>query len=133
MRLQPGQWPYACENSYLLNEVLRDQWGFQGWVLTDWFANHPSGVFALPAGLDMEMPGAVAFGSALKQAVLDDVIPESLVDQALHRILTQMDRFGLLEGADPIGGTPMVPDRPTIDVEADAAVAREWLRQARCF
>jgi beta-glucosidase len=116
---------YACENSYILNEVLRGQWGFDGWVLTDWFANHPSGIFALPAGLDMEMPSEVAFGDDLKQAVLDGVVSEDLIDQSLHRILTQMDRFGLLQGASPDGGTPIVPERPTIDVEADAAIARE--------
>jgi len=116
---------YACENAYTLNDVLRGQWGFDGWVMTDWFANHPSGIYALQAGLDMEMPGAVAFGNSLRQAVIDGVIPESLVDQAVYRILTQMDRFGLLEGASPDGGTPTVPPRPTIDVEADAAVTRE--------
>jgi beta-glucosidase len=115
---------YACENAYVLSEVLKGQWGFEGWVLTDWFANHPSGIYALPAGLDMEMPGASAFGNDLRQAVLDGIIPESLVDGALRRILGQMARFGLLEGADPDGGMPIVPARPTIDVEADAAIAR---------
>lgn len=118
---------YACENSYILNDVLRDQWGFEGWVLTDWFANHPSGIYALPAGLDMEMPGASAYGNTLKEAVLNGVISEDLVNQAVRRILTQMDKFGLLEGADPAGGypEPIVPERPTIDVEADAAVTRD--------
>jgi beta-glucosidase len=116
---------YACENAYLLTEVLRDQWGFEGWVMTDWFANHPSGIYALPAGLDMEMPGEVAFGGVLKAAIEGGVISEELVDQAVRRILVQMDHFGLLQGASPDGGTPMAPPRPSIDVEADAAVARE--------
>jgi len=108
---------YACENTYALNEVLRGQWGFEGWVMTDWFANHPSGVYALTAGLDMEMPGEFAFGDSLKQAVLDEEIPESLVDQAVCRILLQMDKVGLLEGS--------IGPRPELDVEADAAVARK--------
>jgi beta-glucosidase len=108
---------YACENTYFLNEILRGQWGFEGWVMTDWVANHPSGIYALPAGLDMEMPGEVAFGDSLKKAVLDGEISESLVDQAVCRILLQMDKVGLLDS--PIG------PRPELDVEADAAVARQ--------
>lgn len=108
---------YACENAYTLNEVLRDQWGFEGWVMTDWGAQHPSGIYALPAGLDMEMPRARAFSDDLKQAVLDGVIPEALVDQAVRRILLSMDKVGLLDGS--------IGPRPELDVEADAAVARQ--------
>jgi beta-glucosidase len=108
---------YACENAYTLNEILRGQWGFEGWVMTDWLANHPSGIYALEAGLDMEMPGEVAFGDSLKKAVLDEEISESLVDQAVYRILLQMDKAGLLDSS--------IGPRPELDVEADAAVARQ--------
>jgi len=114
---------HACDNPYLLNEVLRGHWGFEGWVMTDWGATHS--LDALEHGLDMEMPSERYFGDDLKDAVLNGSIPEAWVDQAVRRILVQMDRFGLLEGASPDGGTPIVPPRPTIDVEADAAVARD--------
>ncbi|MFJ3673162.1 beta-glucosidase [Streptomyces sp. NPDC090106] len=107
---------YACENEPLLTGVLRDGWGFDGWVMTDWFAAH-STAKALAAGLDMEMPSGTYFGPALKQAVQDGTVPEEHVDRSVRRILAVMDRFGLLDG------TP--PARPERDAAAGAAVARE--------
>ena len=61
-----GDW--ACENDYLLNQVLKKDFGFQGWVLSDWEATH-STVKAANAGLDQEMPGEDFFGVKLQQAV----------------------------------------------------------------
>jgi beta-glucosidase-like glycosyl hydrolase len=114
---------YSCENSVLLNDILRTQWGFTGLVMTDWFASHPSGVNALVSGLDIEMPGEVAFGAQLKQAVISGTIPLSAVDTAVHRILTSMDQVGLLDGS--------VGPRPSIDAikDADADVARKVAEQ----
>ena len=122
---------YSCENSVLLNDILRTQWDFTGFVMTDWFASHPSGVNALTAGLDMEMPGEVAFGAQLKNAVTSGTIPLAAVDQAVKRILTSMDKAGLLTGALPSGGTPVVPPRPSIDAikDADATIARDVAEQ----
>lgn len=107
---------FACENKDLLTGILRDQWGFDGWVMTDWFAAH-STVASIAAGLDMEMPGGIYFGAALKKAVQDRTVPEAWIDRSVRRILGVMDRFDLL------GGT--VPTRPARDAEAGAAVARE--------
>ncbi|MET8472836.1 glycoside hydrolase family 3 C-terminal domain-containing protein [Streptomyces sp. NPDC004856] len=105
---------YACENKQLLGDILRDRWHFAGWVMTDWYAAHTT-VAAMAAGLDMEMPGEQAFGAALKKAVKDGTVPEAQVDAAVRRILTVMDRFGLL-AAKP-------PPRPGRDAAAGAAVA----------
>ncbi|MHC3472259.1 beta-glucosidase family protein [Streptomyces sp. 7R007] len=107
---------FACENSTLLTDVLREQWNFDGWVMTDWFAAH-STVEAITAGLDMEMPSGTYFGTALKTAVQSGSVPESSVDRAVRRVLSVMDRFGLLDGT--------VPPRPDRDAQAGAAVARE--------
>ncbi|WP_128803747.1 MULTISPECIES: glycoside hydrolase family 3 N-terminal domain-containing protein [unclassified Streptomyces] len=107
---------FACENRTLLTDVLREQWGFEGWVMTDWFAAH-STVAAITAGLDMEMPDGTYLGTALRSAVQNGTVPERYVDRAVRRILTVMDRFGLLDGS--------APPRPDRDAPASAAVARE--------
>jgi beta-glucosidase len=107
---------FACENKTLLTDVLRDQWGFQGWVMTDWFAAHSTAA-AITAGLDMEMPDDTYFGAALKTAVQNGSVSETYVDRAVSRILAVMDRFGLLDGS--------VPARPARDPEAGGAVALE--------
>ncbi|MEU3254605.1 glycoside hydrolase family 3 C-terminal domain-containing protein [Streptomyces sp. NPDC006997] len=107
---------YACENSALLTDVLRERWGFDGWVMTDWFAAH-STARALTAGLDMEMPEGRYLGTALKSAVRDGAVSERDVDRAVRRILAVLDRFGLLDGS--------APARPDRDAREGAAVARE--------
>ncbi|MDT9700392.1 glycoside hydrolase family 3 N-terminal domain-containing protein [Streptomyces sp. P17] len=107
---------YACENKTLLTDILRDQWGFEGLVMTDWFAAHSTRE-ALTAGLDLEMPDGTHFGAALKRAVRDGSVSERYVDRAVRRILSVMDRFGHLDGS--------APPRPERDSRAGAAVALE--------
>ena len=65
---------YACENDYLLNEVLKKEWGFKGFVLSDWGATHSTTKAAM-AGLDIEMPGSTYYGEALKKAVESGEVP----------------------------------------------------------
>ncbi|GGZ42342.1 beta-glucosidase family protein [Streptomyces poonensis] len=108
---------FAGEHRELLTEVLRDRWGFEGWVMSDWSATH-STVASITAGLDMEMPDGRYFGAALKSAVRDGSVPERYVDRAVRRVLGVLDRFGLLDGR---GGPP----RPDRDPRAGAAVALE--------
>ncbi|MGW1214242.1 beta-glucosidase [Streptomyces sp. NPDC002499] len=107
---------FSCENKTLLTDILREQWGFEGWVMTDWFAAH-STVKAITAGLDMEMPDGTHFGTALRTAVRNGSVPERYVDRAVRRLLAVMDRFGLLDGS--------APPRPDRDARAGAAVALE--------
>ncbi|MGW8726911.1 glycoside hydrolase family 3 C-terminal domain-containing protein [Streptomyces sp. NPDC055808] len=91
---------FACENKPILTDVLRGDWGFEGWVMTDWGAAH-STVAALSAGLDMEMPSGDYFGDALKAAVRDGRVPQALVDRSVRRVLSVMERFSLLDGSAP--------------------------------
>ncbi|MGW0753989.1 beta-glucosidase [Streptomyces sp. NPDC002587] len=107
---------YASESRPLLDEVLRGGWGFDGWVMSDGDATH-STVAAIGAGLDMEMPGGTHFGGPLREAVRGGSVPESAVDLAVRRILTAMDRFGLL-AVRPAA-------RPSRDAAAGARVARK--------
>jgi beta-glucosidase len=79
-----GDW--ACENSYLLNDVLKKAIGFKGFVLSDWGGTHSTTKAAL-AGLDMEQPGGAYFGDALKQAVEKGEVPMSRLDDMVKRIL----------------------------------------------
>lgn len=106
---------YSAENPVLLTNVLRTQWGFQGFVMSDWFATH-SAAPALLAGLDLEMPNDAQFRT-LPQAVASEQVSVAAIDVAVRRILTQMDRAGLLSGA--------APARPQLEVERDARVARD--------
>jgi len=77
---------YACENSELLNKILKDDWGFKGAVVSDWGAVHSTVPSALN-GLDVEMGSSVYFGDSLITAVKSGVVPESVIDDKVRRIL----------------------------------------------
>lgn len=78
---------YASDNEWLLTKVLRDDWGFEGFVMTDWGAVSDR-VQGVRAGLELEMPGDTAGNDAkIVAAVKDGSLDEKLVDQAAERIL----------------------------------------------
>ncbi|HOE69932.1 MAG TPA: glycoside hydrolase family 3 C-terminal domain-containing protein [Brevefilum sp.] len=78
---------YCCENPLLLNEILRERWGFQGIVITDWGAMNTR-VTALKSGLELEMPGpADANDTRIVEAVRSAELDISVLDQAAERIL----------------------------------------------
>ena len=88
---------HACENDYLLNQVLKKDWKFKGWVVSDWSATH-STVKAALNGLDQEMPGDDNyFNAPLKQAVQDGKVPMSRLDDMDHRILRSMFAAGVVD------------------------------------
>ncbi|HEY4464733.1 MAG TPA: glycoside hydrolase family 3 C-terminal domain-containing protein [Streptosporangiaceae bacterium] len=93
----------ACENPYILNDVLKKQFGFPGFVTSDWGGTH-STVPAANNGLDMQMPDDSFFGAPLKAAVLAGQVPMSRLDDMVSRVLTEEFRFGLFERAQT--GTP---------------------------
>jgi beta-glucosidase len=77
---------YGCENSYLLRDVLKGEWGFEGFVISDWGGTH-STEKASAAGLDQEQPMADFFGPALKQAVEAGKVPMTQIDDHARRVL----------------------------------------------
>lgn len=82
---------YACENSYTLTDVLKKEFGFKGFVVSDWGATQ-STVKAALAGLDIEMPGDDSFGAPLKEAVESGEVPMERLNDMVHRILrTEFD------------------------------------------
>ncbi|KAF2233993.1 glycoside hydrolase family 3 protein [Viridothelium virens] len=86
---------YGCQNSKALNGLLKEELGFQGFVVSDWEATH-SGVSAILAGLDMDMPGGIGFtaptpsffGGNVSTSVNNGSVPESRVDDMINRIMT---------------------------------------------
>jgi beta-glucosidase len=84
---------FCCENAFLLNDVLKGDWGFDGFVTSDFGAVH-STVPSAKNGLDLEMPTGIYFGQALKQAVESNQVPVSLLDDKLVRRFRTMMRFG---------------------------------------
>ncbi|HET7102182.1 MAG TPA: glycoside hydrolase family 3 C-terminal domain-containing protein, partial [Terriglobia bacterium] len=88
---------YSCENDWLLNQVLKRDFHFKGFVLSDWNGTH-STVKAALAGLDREMPGDDGyFGEALKKAIQDGKVPMSRLDDMDHRILRSMFAAGVID------------------------------------
>ncbi|KAG7139452.1 beta-glucosidase A like protein [Verticillium longisporum] len=91
---------YGCQNSHLLNGLLKDELGFQGFVLSDWQAQHAGAATAV-AGLDMAMPGdtrfntGVAFwGANLTNAILNGTVPEYRLDDMAMRIMAAFFKVG---------------------------------------
>ncbi|MFC0543075.1 glycoside hydrolase family 3 C-terminal domain-containing protein [Kutzneria chonburiensis] len=87
---------YACQNPALLNGPLRTQFGFPGFVTSDWGATH-STVASANAGMDQEMPGGDFFGSALQTAVQNGQVTAATLNSMVSRILTEMFAFGLFD------------------------------------
>jgi beta-glucosidase len=87
---------YSCENDWLLNHVLKKDFGFKGWVLSDWGGTH-STLKAVLAGLDQEMPEDIYFGAALKDAVQKGQVPLSRLEDMDHRILRSMFAAGVID------------------------------------
>ena len=83
---------YSCENGWLLNKVLRDEWGFKGLVMTDWGAMN-NRVEAIKAGLDLEMPSSHGETDKLiVAAVKDGRLKEEVLDKAVKRVLELADK-----------------------------------------
>jgi beta-glucosidase len=110
---------YACENSYLLNETLKKDFGFQGFILSDWGATHSTAKAAM-AGLDMEMPGDTYFAEALEKAVKNGEVPMSRLDDMVHRILRTEFGVGLFD---------LPPERKVVDVFAGFDLAQRVAEQ----
>ncbi|MFJ8104934.1 beta-glucosidase [Streptomyces sp. NPDC096132] len=111
------------EHHHLVNEVLRAEWGFDGYNVSDWMAARDT-VGALRGGLDVAMPGPqTVYGEALARAVRDGRLEESEVDEAVRRVLRLAARVGALADAEPAVGEPPAP----VDGEA---LAREIARRS---
>ena len=111
---------HSCENEWLLNTVLKKDWGFKGYVMSDWGGTH-STESAANNGLDQEsgwpFDKSAYFKDALDEAVLDGHVSPARLDDMAHRILRAMIANGLFEA--PVGD-----QASTIDYAAHAKVAQ---------
>jgi len=91
---------YACESDWLMNQVLKKDWGYKGYVMSDWGATH-STAKAANAGLDQESAYTFDkepfFGAPLKAAVANGSVPQARLDDMVHRITRSMFAHGLFE------------------------------------
>src|SRR5438876_7207466 len=106
---------FACENSYLLTDVLKKDFRFKGFVLSDWGGTH-STVKASHAGLDMEQPHELFFGDALRKAVASGEVSEDELNDHVHRVLRSIFATGLFDH-------PVVRQVP--DVEGGYRIAQQ--------
>lgn len=110
---------YASENNYLLNEILKEEWGFEGFVVSDWGAVNERDV-ALANGLELEMPASKGIGeNKVIEAVQNGTLSEEKLDTAVERILRII--FKAVEEKK---------ENATYDKEAHHQLARETARES---
>ncbi|MDD5423833.1 MAG: glycoside hydrolase family 3 C-terminal domain-containing protein [Candidatus Omnitrophica bacterium] len=93
---------YCTENDYLVNQILKKEWGFKGFMVSDWGATH-STVNCANYGLDLEMPKGDFFNDKLVTAVKKGEVKESVIDDKVRRILRAMYWLGLFDPNTPAG------------------------------
>ena len=106
---------YACENDFLLNEVLKKDWKFPGFVMSDWEGTH-STVKASHAGLDQEQPSDKYYGAALKKAVESGEVSQAELDEHVRRVLWSEFNSGIVD--DP-------QHKSVVDVQHGFGVSRK--------
>ena len=110
-----GEW--CGENTTLISDILRDEWGFAGFVISDWIFGLRDGVKSLQAGLDVEMPYRMIRNAPITSALAEGLITEELVGSAVTRTLTTMLRFN-------VGRLP-VSDRSVVLCDEHLALSQE--------
>jgi beta-glucosidase len=102
----------ATEQHHVNNEILRNEWGYRGVLMSDWYATKRAAP-AAKGGLDLVMPGPVGpWGPALVSAVEAGELDESVIDQHLARLLLLADRVGALGQPRDYPGDLPAPDSP---------------------
>jgi beta-xylosidase len=134
----------AAANRALLTGLLREDWGFAGTVVADYFGvafldithgvaadSGDAAVLALTAGVDVELPTVNCFGEPLLRRIREGALDESVVDQALHRVLTQKAELGLLS-PDFSAVPPALSEVKTLELDPteNRALAREVAAQS---
>ncbi|HZI32197.1 MAG TPA: glycoside hydrolase family 3 C-terminal domain-containing protein, partial [Candidatus Binatia bacterium] len=112
---------FSCENEFLLTQVLKKDWGFDGFVTSDFGAVH-STVPCAKAGLDLELPTGKYWGDKLKKAVESKEVSESLLDDKLVRRYRTMMRFGIWDKPPTHREIPSSHAETAMNLGAEGAV-----------
>jgi beta-glucosidase len=100
---------YMCENDRLLNRILKQEWGFTGFVTSDFGATH-STVASANAGLDLEMPTGIFFDTLLESAVTAGQVPQTVINDKLIRRFSTMMNLGVFNNPPVITTIPSQQD-----------------------
>ena len=133
----------AGADHWLLTDLLREEWGFAGSVVSDYWAVpflaimhriaadvDEAGAQALAAGIDVELPDTIGFGPGLVERVRRGELPEALVDRAARRLLTQKVQLGLLDADWTPEGSVAGAAAVDLDSPANRALAREMAERS---
>jgi beta-glucosidase len=128
----------AGSDSWLLTDLLRDEWGFAGTVVSDYWAvpflatmhriaadASEAGALALTAGIDIELPDTLGFGAGLVERVRRGELAEEVVDRATRRALLQKAELGLLDPGWTPEASVACADGVDLDSAGNRALARE--------
>ncbi len=108
---------FCGENEQLLKQILKTEWGFDGFVLSDWIFGTHSTLGSALNGLDIEMPIASVYGGMLLAAVNDGAVPEAVIDDAVRRMVRKKLQYELDQPSDI--------DQSVLGSEEHLALARE--------
>ena len=109
---------HCGHNAYLLRTILKEEWGFKGFVHSDWIYGLKDTIGGITGGLDSEMPRAKYYGKKLRKAVESGIVEEDLINDAVRRILRTVLRFTSRE-------EPQIYDKSLIACEEHVKIARE--------
>ena len=109
---------YLANNKYLLNDILREEWGFEGFVSSDWFQGTYDGIGSVKAGLDVEMPYQQVYKySILEEGIEKGEISEADIDKIVTRTLKTRLKYAFSDDQDTYG-------RDQIEKESHVVLAR---------
>ena len=115
-----GYW--CSQNRRLLTDILKERWGFDGFVVSDWIFGVHDGPAAVSSGLDLEMPSALFLGKRLSRAVKRGNVPMERINDAVLRLIRQQLRL------ETIGGDRY--DKEVVACDEHLALAREVATRA---